>query len=76
MVFFCLGNIYKDVKYLIKIEADEAAYLRENGQAFDVHMTSATHKSKAKKYYLTTSPRSMKLLDKYRKSKNYISYGG
>ena len=71
------GNIIKDVKKnLIKISQDEAKYLRENGRESDIHMASQCHKGRAKTYYLTTSYKSMKLLEKYRTSRITKTFGG
>lgn len=54
---------------MIKISKDEAEMLREKGRGFDVHMSSRTHKARAKKYYLTENPKSIQILEKYRKNK-------
>ena len=53
---------------MIKITQCEAEMLRKNGRDFDVHISSKTHKGKAKKYYLTENPESLEILTKYRKS--------
>lgn len=52
---------------MIKISQNEAKFLRENGRGFDVHVSSKTHKSRAKRYYLTESKGSLKMLAQYRK---------
>lgn len=51
-----------------KISRAEAEYLRQNGRAVDVHTSSKNHKGKSKKYYVTTSYKSLKLLREYRES--------
>ena len=63
---FLRKYILKDVNLLIQISKDEAEYLRSNGLWYDVHMSSRNKKSKGKRYYMTTSPKASKLLDKYR----------
>jgi hypothetical protein len=55
---------------LITITSKEAEYLRSKGRGFDVHVTSKTHKSRGKKYWLTTRYRSVQLLNDYRKSRH------
>ena len=59
---------------MIKISADEAKFLRSKNRGHDVHMSSATHHAKAKRYYLTTSPKSVRLLDEYRNSKTVTTF--
>lgn len=54
------------MKYLIKISANEAKYIRDHGQGHCVHMSSKTHKSSGKRYWMTSSPRAMKLLKEYK----------
>ena len=53
---------------MIDITRCEAMMLREAGRGHDVHMSSRQHKSRSKTYFLTTSPKSMKLLNEYRKA--------
>lgn len=53
---------------MIAITKDEAFYIRSKGRASDVHMSSRDKKARGKRYYLTESFKSMKLLDEYRKS--------
>ena len=53
---------------MIDITRDEADMLRKAGRGNDVHMSSRQHKSRSKTYFLTTSPKSMKLLNEYRKA--------
>jgi hypothetical protein len=50
------------VNNLIQITREQAAMLRENGRGKDVHMTSKGHKSRAKHYYATLNPKTIKLL--------------
>ena len=52
---------------MIDITRKEADMLRAAGRGKDIHMSSQSHKSKQKTYFLTTSSKSMKLLDEYRK---------
>lgn len=61
---------------MIRITKNEAEYLRANGKGYDVHMSSATHKSRAKRFYATTSPKTMKLLEKYRKQEVIEEHNG
>jgi len=58
---------------MIDISRVEADYLRAAGVGNDVHMSSRNHKSRSKTYFLTTSPKAMKLLRKYREQ--HISEG-
>jgi len=51
---------------MILIARREADYLRENKMGKYVHVSSQTHKSKSKRYYLTENPRALKKLYKYR----------
>lgn len=53
---------------LILISKKEAEFLRKNGRSDDVHVSSKNHKSGSKRYYLTTAPKSMKLLENYRQT--------
>ena len=54
---------------MIKISKEEAEYLRSKKRGFDVHMSSKTHKGRAKRYYLTESYKSLEILNKYRKER-------
>ena len=51
---------------MIDITKQEAEYLRNSGVANDIHMSSRSHGAKAKTYFLTTSPKAMRLLKQYR----------
>lgn len=51
---------------MIKISKDEAMYLRSMGRSKDITVVNITHHSKAKRWYLTESLRSMELLKEYR----------
>lgn len=53
---------------LITISKKEASFLRSKGRAHDVHVHSKNHKSNAKRYFLTTSFKSVNILNEYRKS--------
>lgn len=61
---------------MVTINHDEAAYLRQNGRANDVHMANASHKSRHKSYCATESPKTMKLLHQYRDNSIVYSYDG
>lgn len=52
---------------MIKISKEEAFYLRDHGRWYDVHMSSSTHKARGKRYFATANPKTMKLLDQFRK---------
>lgn len=65
---------WNEEKILIKISKNEAEYLRENNRGCDIHISSKTHKGKAKRYYLTTDRKSMYLLNEYRKSTRQCSW--
>lgn len=51
---------------MIKINKKEAMYLRSKGRGNDITVVNVTHHSKAKRWYLTESLRSMELLEEYR----------
>lgn len=51
---------------MIKINKNEAMYLRSMGRGKDITVVNVTHRSKAKRWYLTESPKSMDLLKEYR----------
>ena len=53
---------------MIDITKHEAKYLASMGRRVDIHSASRTHGSKKISYFITTSPKTMKLLDEYRKS--------
>lgn len=53
---------------MIQISKQEAFYLREKGRDKDIIVSSKTHHGKAKRYYLTESKASLKLLNKYREN--------
>lgn len=59
---------------MIKINQKEAEYIRSNGMDYLVHMSSATHKSRAKRYYLTEDKRAMRLLKEYRENSVTSTY--
>ena len=52
-----------------KITREEAEYLRSKGRDADIHMSSRTKSSRGKRFYLTLSPKSGKLLRDYREGK-------
>lgn len=61
---------------MIDITAAEAKMLRDRGCGHDVHLSSRSHKSSHKSYFLTTSPKSMRILNEYRKSHILETYNG
>lgn len=61
---------------MINITQAEAKMLRDAGRGADVHMSSRQHKSKSKTYFLTTSPKSMRILNEYRKLHTAEVYDG
>jgi hypothetical protein len=58
----------KVVKDLINITRDEATYLREKGFGRFIAISSSTHKSRAKTYWLTENPNVLRLIMEYRSS--------
>lgn len=56
---------------VILITKQEAQYLRERGYESYIHISSKTHKGKAKKYYLTENERVLNKLYNYRE-KNIV----
>lgn len=61
---------------MIDITKDEAQMLRAAGLWEDVHMSNRQHKSKNKTYFLTTSPKAMRILNEYRKLHTNEVYRG
>lgn len=53
---------------MIKINKNEALYLRSKGRGNDITVINTTHHAKAKKWYLAESPKSLRLLEEYRNS--------
>lgn len=53
---------------MILISQREAEYMRENGFGRYISVSSQTHKSRAKRNYLTENPRALDQLYKYRES--------
>lgn len=53
---------------MVLITNSETEYLRHNNMGKFITVSSKTHKSKAKKYYLTENPKALDLLRKYRES--------
>ena len=60
---------------MIPISKDEAKYLRSRIRDRDVHISSVTHHNR-KRYFCTTSEKSMKLLADYRNNKVIGTYTG
>ena len=56
------------MKYLIDITAYEGNMLRKKGRGLDVHMSSRSKKSRGKRYFLTESFKSLKILSDYREN--------
>lgn len=52
---------------MIDITKNEAKYLASMGRGVDIHTSSRTHGSKKISHFVTTSPKTMKLLSEYRK---------
>ena len=67
--------IFRSENNLLKISKAEAFYLRDHGRWNDVHMSSATHKAKRKRYWMTASPKSVKLLNLYRENEKCLMGG-
>lgn len=51
---------------MIKISQQEAEFMRSNKFGYLVHVSSATHKGRAKRYYLTEERKGLKLLAEYK----------
>lgn len=62
--------------YVLKISKQEAEYLRDNGRGYDIHISSKSHKSRGKRYYATSSPKTMKLLDKFKQQEILETHDG
>ena len=59
---------------MIDISKDEAKYLASKGRQVDIHSSSRTHGAKKISYFITTSPKTMKLLLDYRKKHTISSH--
>lgn len=55
---------------MIQISQKEAEYLRSKNRDNDIHVHSKNHKSRSKRYFLTTSKVSVDLLNDYRRSRH------
>ncbi len=64
------------MKLLIDITKDEMEYLVSKGRLHDIHMSSRTHKSGSKTRFVTESPKTMRLLTEYRKSRILETHDG
>lgn len=51
-------------------------YLVSKGRLNDIHLASATHKSGYKTRFVTESPKTLKLLEEYRKNQIVMTYDG
>jgi len=61
---------------MIDITKDEAKYLASKGRQDDIHSSSRTHGAKKISHFVTTSPKTMKLLLDYRKKHTIATYEG
>lgn len=61
---------------MIKISREEAQYLFANGRGVDVHISSITKNSRGKRYYVTQSHSTMKLLNDYKSKMTTATYEG
>lgn len=61
---------------MIDITKDEMEYLVSKGRLNDIHLASATHKSGYKTRFVTESPKTLKLLEEYRKNQIVMTYDG
>lgn len=59
---------------MIKISRKEADYLRSKKLGYLVHVSSATHKGRAKRYYLTEDKKALYKLKEYRENSITYSY--
>jgi len=59
---------------LIKITQDEADHMRS--KQFDglIHISSATHKGRAKRYYMTEDKKGLRVLKDYREKRVTTTY--
>ncbi len=60
---------------MIKISQKEAEYIRSKGMDYLIHISSATHKSRAKRYYLTEDKKAMRLIREYRENSVTSTFG-
>ena len=58
---------------MVEINRKEAEMLRKAGFGGYVHMSSKTHKSRSKRYYLTEAKTPMDLLEYYRNNRKILS---
>ena len=61
---------------MIDITKEEAKYLASKGRQVDIHSSSRTHGAKKISHFVTTSPKTMKLLLEYRKKHTIATYEG
>lgn len=61
---------------MIQISKNEAEYLRKQNMDYLIHISSATHKGKAKRYYMTEDKKAMRMLQNYQKNKVIFTYYG
>lgn len=59
---------------MIQIKQKEAEYLRSKKFGYLIHISSATHKGRAKRYYLTEDKKGLKALKEYREGQVAYSY--
>lgn len=55
---------------MIDVSRAEAMYLREHGRGKDVYVSGKNHGSNGHSFFITTSHKTMKLLNEYRKQHN------
>lgn len=58
---------------MVEISRKEAEMLRKTGFGGYVHMSSKTHKSRSKRYYLTEAKTPMDFLEYYRNNRKILS---
>ena len=59
---------------MIDITKEEAKYLASRGCQNDIHSASRTHGAKKISHFVTTSPKTMRLLMDYRKKHTIATY--
>lgn len=59
---------------LIQITQNEANYLRSKKFGYLIHISSITHKGRAKRYYLTEDPKVLRVLKEYKENEVTYTY--
>ncbi len=59
---------------MIQITQNEVNYMRSKNFDYLIHISSATHKGRAKRYYMTEDKKGLKVLKDYRDKRVTTTY--